>query len=111
MENQESVLGSETHKIRRDFEMQTNHRIPARRPDGQQKKKGKENLPNNGLAVLTNHRVKLKDKYLDLGRELKSVWKMKVTVIPIVIIVLRTIPKGLVKELENLEIRGQVKTV
>ena len=35
---------------------------------------------------------------------------MKVTVIPIVNGVLGTVPKGLVKELEHLEIRGQKET-
>ena len=33
------------------------------------------------------------------------------TVIPIEIGALRTIPKGLVKEVEDLEIRGQVETI
>ena len=36
---------------------------------------------------------------------------MKVTMIPIVIGVIETIPKGLVKGLEDLEIRGQMETV
>ena len=36
---------------------------------------------------------------------------MKVTVIPIVIGALRTIPKGLIKELEDLEIREQEETI
>ena len=36
---------------------------------------------------------------------------MKVMVIPIVIGALGTIPKGLVKGLENLEIRGQGLTI
>ena len=36
---------------------------------------------------------------------------MEVSVIPIVIGTLGTIPKGLVKELEDLEIRGQVETI
>ena len=36
---------------------------------------------------------------------------MKVTVIPIVIGALGTIPEGLVKRLENLEIRGQRETI
>ena len=41
------------------------------------------------LAVLADHRVKLKenekkDKYLELARELKNLWNIKVTVIPIV---------------------------
>ena len=36
---------------------------------------------------------------------------MKVTMIPIVIGALGTIPKGLIKGLEDLEIRGQVTTI
>ena len=36
---------------------------------------------------------------------------MKVTVIPIIVGALGTIPKGLVKGLEDLEIRGQVETI
>ena len=42
------------------------------------------------FAVPADHRVKLnesekKDKKLDLARELKKLWNMKVTVVPIVI--------------------------
>ena len=36
---------------------------------------------------------------------------MKVTVIPIVTNALGTIPKGLVKRLEDVEFRGEVKTI
>ena len=36
---------------------------------------------------------------------------MKVTAVPIVIGALGTIPKGLIKELEDLEIKGQVETI
>ena len=58
------------------------------------------------FAVLADHRVKIKenknrDKYSDLARELKKLWTMKVTVIPIVIGELGMIPKGLVSELEE----------
>ena len=61
-------------------------------------------------------RVKLKesekkDKYLDLARELKKLWNMKVTFIPIVIGVLGIVTKVLIKGLEDLEIRGRVKTI
>ena len=68
------------------------------------------------FAVLANHRVKLKeskknDKYLDLARELKKLWNMKVTIIPIVIDALGTVTKGLVEGLEDLEIRGQMETI
>ena len=42
------------------------------------------------FAVLADHRIRLKesekkDKYLDLARELKKIWNMKVMIIPIVI--------------------------
>ena len=33
MHKSESLLGNEMHKILRDFEMQTDHLISARRPD------------------------------------------------------------------------------
>ena len=57
----------------------------------------------------TDHRVKLKvygkkDKYLDLARDLKKPWNMKVTIITTVIGALGTITKGLLKRLEDLEI-------
>ena len=41
----------------------------------------------------------------------KNIWNMKVTVIPIVVGALGTIPKGLIKRPEELEIRGQVETI
>ena len=68
------------------------------------------------FAIPANHRVKMKenekrDKYLDLTRELKKLWKMKVTVIPFVIEVLGTVTKRLVQGLEDLEIRGRVEAI
>ena len=47
---------------------------------------------------------------LDLARELKKLWNMKVTVI-LVISALGMIPKGLIKRQEELEIGGQVETI
>ena len=35
------------------------------------------------------------DKYLDLTRELKMLWNMKMTMIPCIVSVIRTIAKGL----------------
>ena len=52
-----------------------------------------------------------KEKYLDLARELKNLWNMKVTIVPIVIGVLGTITKGLLKSLEDLEVGGRVETI
>ena len=68
------------------------------------------------FAVPTDHRVKLKenekkDKYQDLAWELKKLWNMKVTFIPIVIGALGTVTKELIKGLENLEIKGRVETI
>ena len=66
------------------------------------------------FAVPVDHRVKLKesekkDKYVDFARELKKTVE-HVTIIPIVIGVFGTVTKGLLKGLEDLEIRRRVKT-
>ena len=68
------------------------------------------------FAVHADHRVKLKeckkrDKYIDLARELKKLWNVKVTFIPIVIGALATVTKGLVQGLRDLEITGRVETL
>ena len=52
-----------------------------------------------------------KDKYLDLVGELKKLRNMKVTIVPIVIGALGTITKGLLKDLEDLEVGGRVETI
>ena len=49
--------------------------------------------------------------YLDLARELKKLWNMQVTIIPIVIGVFGTVTKGLLRRLEDLEVGGQVETI
>ena len=66
--------------------------------------------------VPADHRVKLKesekkDKYLDLTWELKKLWNMEVTFILIVIVALGTVTSKLVKEFEDLEIRGRVEKI
>ena len=52
-----------------------------------------------------------KDKYLDLARELKKLWNMKVTIIPIVIGAFGTVTKGLLKGLEDLEVGVLEETI
>ena len=52
------------------------------------------------FAVPADHRIKLKeseknDKYIDFVKELKKLWNMKVTIIPIVIGAFCTVNKGL----------------
>ena len=100
-----------------DFDIHTDHLISARQPYLIIFNKKERDGRNLDFAVPTDHRVKLKesekrDKYLDLARELKKLWNMKVTVIPIVIGALGTVDKGLgtrTRELGNN--RGRVETV
>ena len=70
------------------------------------------------FAAPADQRVKLKerknrDKYLDHAREQKNkqTSNMKLTVIPTVIGSIGTVIKGLIKGLEDLEIRGCVETI
>ena len=61
------------------------------------------------FADPADHRINLKecekkDTYLDLARELKKLWNMKVTIVRIGIGALGTITKGLLKGLEDLEV-------
>ena len=68
------------------------------------------------FAVPGDHRIKLKecekkDKYLDLARELKKIWNMKVKIVPSVISAFGTVKKGLLNGLEDLEVGGRVETI
>ena len=87
----ESDLEYNTHKLLWDFDMRTDHLISARRPDPIliNKKKKKRLCKIVDFAVPADHRTKLKecekkDKFLDLARELKKLWYMKLTITPIV---------------------------
>ena len=56
--------------------------------------------------VPADHKVKLKesekkDELLDLARELKNLWNMKVIVISIIIVALGTVTEGLWKGVED----------
>ena len=116
MHNPAPVLENDTHKLLWDFKIQTDHLIPARRPDFQIINKKMRICKIIDFAVPADHRINLKesekkDKYLDLARELKKLWNKKVTIVPVVISVLGTITKGLLKGLEDLEVGGRVETV
>ena len=68
----------------------------TRRDNNQQKKKICKIVD---FAVPADHRIKLKecekrDKYLDLARELKKLWNIKVTIIPMVIGAFGTVTNG-----------------
>ena len=68
------------------------------------------------FAVPADHRIKLKecekkDKYLDLAKELKKLWNMKATIVPIVIGAFGSITKGFLKGLKDSEVGGRVETI
>ena len=78
MHKLESILENETHKIRWDFEIQTDHLISARWPDlviiRKRIKKEKRIRQLVDFTFSVDHRVKLKEnEKRDLARELKKV--------------------------------------
>ena len=96
MHNPAPVLENDTHKLLWDLNIQTDHLIPARRPDliiinKKKKNKTKKNICKIvDFAVPADHSItrketEQKDKYLDVPRELKKLWNMKVTIVLVVI--------------------------
>ena len=63
MHNPAPVLENDTHKLLWDFNIQTDHLIPARRPDLIiiNKKKKKKICKIVDFAVPADHRIKLKE--------------------------------------------------
>ena len=78
MHNPSPVLENDSHKLLWDFNIQTDHLIPARRPELIKINKNKKRICKIiDFAVPADHRINLKesekkDKYLDLARELKK---------------------------------------
>ena len=98
MHQPESILGNQLYKILLDFEIQTDHLIPAGRPNLELIWKKKRTCCLVDFAVPADHRAKIKenemiDKYLDFVKGLKKVCHVRVTVIPIVVGALGTVPK------------------
>ena len=66
------------------------------------KKKKRRNCKIVDFAVPADHKIKLKEcEKKDLARELKKLWNIPVTIIPIVIGVFGTVTKGFLKGLED----------
>ena len=59
--------------------------------------------------IHTDHLISV--RRLDLARELKKLWNMKVTIVPILIGAFGTITKELLKCREDLEVGGRVETI
>ena len=95
-----------------DFDIPTDYLISARKTDLIIINKKKLST----LLSRLDYRIKLKeseekDKYLDFGWEMKNLWNMQVTIIPIVIGAFGTVTKGLLKGLEDFEVGGRVETI
>ena len=85
MHNPAPVLENNTHKLLWNFNIQTDHQIPARRPDLIIINKKKRTCKIVDFAVPGDHRINLREC------EKKDKWNMKVT---IVLIVIGTITKA-----------------
>ena len=99
--NQSSSEKNETHIILRDFEIQTDHRIPPSRMEKMISNKEKENQLKSGHCHTSEPQNENQRKWresFDLDRDLKTCD-------------LGTILKGLVKGLDELEIGGRAGTI
>ena len=110
------VLENDAHKLRWDFDIHTDYLISARRLDLIIIKKKKRICKIVDFAVPADHSIKLKEckkknKYLDLARELKKLWNTKVRIVQIAIGAFGTVTKGLLKDLEDLEVSWRVETI
>ena len=112
MHNPASILENDSHKLQWDFNIQTDHLIPARRQQlmviNEEKKRSCKIVD---FTVPADHRINLKECAKNLARELKKLWNMKVSIVPIVIGAFGTITKWLLKGLEDLEVGGRVETI
>ena len=96
----EAVLENQQAKILWDFSIQTDHRLDHNKPDIVLIKKEEKECLIIDVACPFDTRIKSKEaekkeKYDDLKREVKKIWKMKkVSVIPVVIGALGTIGKN-----------------
>ena len=110
MPNPAPVQENDAHKLLWDFDIQTDDLISARKPDLIIiNKKEKRICKIVDFALPSDHWIKLKecekkDKYIELSRELKNLWNMKVTIIPIVIGAFSKVTKRLLKGVEELEL-------
>ena len=116
MYNPGPVLENDTPKLLWDFNVKTDHLISVRRPYFIIINQKKRICKIIDCYVPVDRRINLKecakkDKFLDLARELKKLWNMKVTIVPIVIGAFGTITKGLLKGLEDLEVGRGVETI
>ena len=111
-----SVEKNEEVKLLWDFTIQTDSEIHHRRPDIViQKKKAKETIIVD-IAVPGDSNVLQKEtekyeKYQDLAREIKRIWKSRTKVVPVVVGALGSVSKKLAGQLEQLGIKDRTRTM
>ena len=99
-----------------DFSIQTDHQLEHKGPDLVEVDKQQAVCQIIDVAVPGDARVELKekekiDKYQDLAKEFKKLWKVKIRVVPNVIGAIGTIPKGLVGHLESIMVNLYVAQI
>ena len=94
--NTSFLLGIGKNKAKKNKKQKTNQK--------QTKKQNKKNKTKKQQQKTNKNQNKTKQNK-------KQLWNMKVTFIPIAIGALGTFTKGLLKRLEDLEIRGRAETI
>jgi len=102
----EPIIETESVKILWDMNIQTDHVIVHRRPDIIVVDKDNTRALLIDIAVPADAGVEEKehekmDRYQDLAKELKRLWKVETKVIPIVVGAQGTVAKGLEKNLKK----------
>ena len=109
----EAVIENDSCKILWDFTVQRDHFITARKLDRIFINIKHNECQINDFAIPYDTKVDDKEvekieKYLDLVRELKKVWNMKVIVVPLVTGALGTPAKELEKRLRTISIETKI---
>ena len=99
----------QSFKVLWDFNIQTDNVIEQRRPDMIIMDKTSKKTQIVNFDVPTNHWIKISqqnkiDNFQDLKRELQKLWNLKTSIVPIVIVGLRTILKSIEKHLNELNL-------
>jgi len=103
-------------KLLWDFTIQTDPEIHHRRPDIViQKKKAKETIIVDitvpGDSNMLQKETEKYEKYQDLAREIKRIWKSRTEVVPVAVGALSSKSKKLAGHLEQLGIQDQTRTM
>ena len=108
-----SCTENESFKILWTFNIQTDNIIERRRPDMIIIDKTSKKAQIVDFAVPADHQIEIShqrkiESYRDLKRELQKLWSLKISIVPIVIGALGTIPKSLEKHLNELNVEVNI---